>query len=95
MQRPWGDEVDELPWRDIAGWLGAAVLAVMGWLGKVLWTRVDEKADKVDLDQLIHELREDREAARESRGRLYERVNTMAETVARLEGRLAPRPGPR
>lgn len=75
-------------WEQIAAWLGAAVLAMLTWLGKKLWDRVEKKADKDELKALIDEIRADREAARESRGRLYERVSTVAESLARMEGRL-------
>ena len=68
------------------------VAAVLGWAGIRLIKRVDElekhKADAADLKDLITEIRADREAASKSRGALYERVNTMAECVARLEGRI-------
>lgn len=84
----------ELP---VPSWLeqliGPGVVAVvLGFFGVRALNRIDAleqgKADKSDVKALIDEMRADREATRESRGKLYERVNGMAESLARLEGRL-------
>lgn len=83
---------------DVPAWLepfvgSGVVAAVLGWAGIRLIKRVDElekgKANSADLKELITELRADREAASKSRGELYARVNTMAESLARLEGRIS------
>lgn len=82
-------------YKDVAAWLAGACVATVAWVGKRTIghvERLDEKkADKVDLSGLIDELREDRKAADVSRQELHEKVNTVALTVARLEGRLGPR----
>lgn len=70
----------------------SAVVTVLGFFGVKALSRIDkleqEKASKSDLTSLIDEMRADRESAKESRVRLYERVNNIGESLARLEGRI-------
>lgn len=68
--------------------LGAAWLAGVSWFMKRTIAQVDGKAEKTDVKALIDEIRAERESAKESRGRLYDRVNNIGESLARLEGRL-------
>lgn len=67
------------------------VAGVLGWAGIRLIKRVDEiereKLDKGSFTALLDELRQDRREAKEARSALYERVNKIAEGLARLEGR--------
>lgn len=83
---------DGLSWKDVALWLGGLLVAGLQLVGLWQVKRIGAlevgKADKSDLKALIDEIRAERESAKESRGRLYERVNTMAESLARLEGRI-------
>jgi hypothetical protein len=82
--------VDEITKWTLGSWAGL-LSVVVGWLH----IDVKGKASKDDLRALMDEIRIDRQAARddnqaarESRAKLYERVSTMAESLARLEGRL-------
>lgn len=97
-RRSLGVAVDVPPWlQELIG--PGAVAAVLGFFGLKALSRIDAlekgKADKSDLDKLIDEMRSDRQlarednqAARDSRAKMYEKVNSMAVTLGRLEERI-------
>lgn len=83
-------------YKDAAIGLAGVLGSIATWIAKKTVGKVEildeKKADRVDLTKLIDELREDRVAADESRQALHEKVNDVALTVARLEGRLGRSP---
>lgn len=78
--------------KDIAAWAGPVCVGAIAWIGKHTIGKVErldqQKADREEIRTIIEELRADRQSADASRQDLHEKVNTVALTVARLEGRL-------
>lgn len=73
------------------------VLAVFGWFFKREVTRIDtklekvddlerDKADKDELKEVVTQWRMEIADATQSRAKLYDRVNQIAESVAELRG---------
>lgn len=95
--------MEGMSWREVATWLGGALLALLQVVGLYQIKRIgaleESKADKADLRDLIAELRADRSAliaemradraaAEESRAAMNDKISEVAQSVARLEGRL-------
>lgn len=80
-------------WKDIAAWLGAACIAFVAWLARWAWGKLDSKADRAELLELVRRQEARDVETRQSRERLYEkldetnkRVGDLAVAVGRLEG---------
>lgn len=82
-------------WKALAG-LGVAACA---WLGRWAWTKLDAKADRAELRELIERMDKRDEEARASRRALHAKIDetnrqvgATAVSLARLQGQLSRRP---
>lgn len=73
-------------YKELAIYASGSCVLMIAWMWRWMWTKLDGKADKIDLKDLIQEIKDDRKAADESRGALHEKVNDVALSIARLEG---------
>lgn len=88
--------VNDTPfYKDVTAWLVAALVGILAWLGRWTWTKLDTKADREELKDLMALMRERDSEAQESRRTIHQKLDatiaktgTTAEAVARLEGRL-------
>jgi uncharacterized membrane protein len=90
-----------MPWKELAMGLGTLWLTALSWIAVREINRLDTKADKSQITDLLYrmevrdaEAREARIEAREARERLYEKIDQTSRTinetavkVGRLEGR--------
>lgn len=81
-------------WKDIALVLAGLWLSLMSWIGVREVKRIDGKADRAELLQVLHRIdkrdeqyREDQKEAREGRRALHEKVESLRVEVARLNGK--------
>ena len=82
-------------WKDAATWLGLACLGVLAWLARWAWGKLDSKADRAELLELVRRQEERDKEARAARQQMYDKlddtsakISETAVAVARLEGRL-------
>lgn len=80
-------------YKDAAAWLGAGLVAFLAWLARWAWGKLDAKADRAELLELVRRQEQRDVETRQSRERLYEKldeckeqVNALAVAVGRLEG---------
>lgn len=86
------DPTAEPFWKDAAAWVGAACVAFVAWLARWAWGKLDGKADRAELLELVRRQEQRDVETRESRRRLYEelretnkQVSALAVAVGKLE----------
>lgn len=70
-----------LDWKDIAASLAAGWIVGLSWFFKRLQNEVDGKANK-------DEFRDELELGRQSRAKIHEKLDDIAERVSHMEGRV-------
>lgn len=80
-------------WKDVAAWIGAAGVAFFAWLARWAWGKLDSKADRAELAELVRRLEQRDEEARASRRAIHakidaakDQVHALAVSLGRLEG---------
>ena len=102
MQTPQRLAVDapDLGWKDV---LATSYVVLIGWLGRIAWSRIDGKASRQEVAALLMDMKEQNRESQESRAAIHAKLDLVvanatkiAVDVARLEGaRHAQLPPPR
>lgn len=80
-------------YKEYAGYIGAGLVSILAWLARWAWGKLDSKADRAELLDLVRRQDARDVEARDSRLRLYAKldecnrqVNALAVALGRLEG---------